>query len=310
MTTLMQFLAEYGVVFVFLYVLVEQAGAPIPAFPLLMAAGALAARGQVDAVTLFGAAIAACLFADTAWYLIGRHFGRRVLGIICRIALSPEVCVSQTESIFAKWGAPSLMFAKFVPGFAAIATALAGAMRVRESSFLLFTCIGAMLWAGCGLALGWLFAPVVEDVIRVLAEFGKLGVALVVLALAGFAAYKRRQRVRFNERLRMERISVGSLAEMIEAGRIPVIVDVRYDIAKYDGRIPGAISVTKEVWPSALDELLRDAIIVVYCACPGDAGAAIVAAKLLERGYSNVRPLDGGIDAWRSAGRALQPMGA
>lgn len=306
MTTLMQFLAEHGVAFVFMYVLAVQAGAPIPALPILMAAGAFAARGELNAASVLGAAVGACLLADTVWYYVGRHVGRRVLSVICRVSLSPEVCVSQTESLFAKWGAPSLMLAKFIPGFAAIATSLAGATRVRPSAFLLFTCIGGLLWAGCGLALGWVFAPVVEDVIRVVGEFGTLGAVLVLLALSGFVAFKWRQRRLFNERLRMERISADALAGLIEAGGTPVIVDVRYAIAKYDGRIPGAIPVTREAWPAALDAVDPHAIIVVYCACPGDAGAAIVAARLRQRGFSNVRPLEGGIDAWRLTGRALQ----
>lgn len=309
MITLMQFLVEYGVLFVFLYVLAEQAGVPIPAFPVLMAAGAVASRGALDAGSMLGAAVGACLLADTLWYLVGRRYGPRVLSLICRVSLSPEVCASRTESLFAQWGAPSLVLAKFVPGFAAIATALAGATRVRPPVFLLFAAIGGLAWAGSGLALGWVFAPLVDDVIRVLVEFGRLGAAIVVLALCGFATFKWRQRARFNAHLRMQRISVDALAGMIEAGGAPVIVDVRYATAQHDGRIPGAIPVTREAWPAALDALLRDAIIVVYCACPSDAGAAIVAARLRQRGYRNVRPLAGGIEAWRASGRALLTEG-
>ncbi len=306
MTTLMQLLPEYGLACVFFYVLLQQAGAPLPAFPVLMLAGALAARGEFTFHVLLGTVAAACLLADTVWYRTGRHYGRRVLSMICRISLSPDACVSRTESIFARWGAPSLLVAKFVPGFSSIASALSGALGVRAASYLFFASLGAVLWAGCGLLLGWLFAPVVEDVIRVLNEFGKFGVMLIALAIGGFAVYKWRQRVRFNERLRMDRISVDSLAELIEAGSRPVIVDVRFKAAGVDGRIPGAITVTEEVWPTELQSTPQDAVIVVYCACPNDVGAALVAIRLMRRGYRNVRPLEGGIDAWMAAGRALE----
>lgn len=306
MTTLMQFLPEYGLACVFAYVLLQQAGLPIPAFPILMLAGALAARGEFTLSGLLGTVVAACLLADAAWYVTGRHYGQRVLRLLCRISLSPDVCVSQTESIFARWGAPSLMVAKFVPGFASIASALAGGVGVRLATYLFFTSIGAVLWAGFGLTLGWLFAPVVEDVIRVLNEFGRLGVMLIALAAGGYALYKWRQRVRFNARLRMDRISVESLAELMQAENRPVIVDVRFEMARVEGRIPGAITVTTEVWPTELQSTPQDAVIVVYCACPNDVGAALVAIRLMQRGYRNVRPLEGGIDAWRAAGRALQ----
>jgi len=138
-----------------------------------MVTGALAARGQLNMVALLGTAVAACLLADTAWFLIDRWMGRRVLRVLCRISLSPDGCVRQTESIFTRFGPASLVVAKFVPGFASVATAMAGAMRIRRQPFLLFDAMGALLWAGVGLALGWLFSSAIEQIINTLAELGK-----------------------------------------------------------------------------------------------------------------------------------------
>lgn len=306
MTSLVQLLPEYGLACVFFYLLLQQAGAPLPAFPVLMLAGALAARGEFAPHALLGTAAAACLLADTFWYCIGARVGRRVLNTICRISLSPDVCVSQTESIFSRWGAPSLLVAKFVPGFSSIASALSGALGVRAVSYLFFASLGAVLWAGCWLLVGWIFAPVVMDLIRVVGEFGRFGVALIALAACAFALSRWRRRARFNERLRTDRISVDSLAELMEAETRPVIVDVRHEMARYDGRIPGAITVSGNAWPAELQSTPRDGVIVVYCACPDDTGAAAVAIRLMQRGYRNVRPLEGGINAWRAAGRVLQ----
>src|SRR6202795_1640037 len=102
-------------------------------------AGALAAAKSV---------VAAALVADTGWYLAGRKFGIRILALLCRMSLSPDSCVRQTESIFERFGATSMVFAKFVPGFASVATALAGAMRLRYAVFVLFDAVGAGLWVG------------------------------------------------------------------------------------------------------------------------------------------------------------------
>jgi membrane protein DedA with SNARE-associated domain len=175
MATLLDLIGQYGVMFVFACVLVEQAGAPIPAYPVLLVAGSLAAAGQLSAGGLLATSVLACLMADTLWYLAGKRHGSRVLRLLCKLSLSQDGCVRQTEFIFARWGAPSLVIAKFVPGFASVATAMAGLTRVGPTAFLVYDAIGATLWAGAGLALGWIFAAAVADVLAVLAEMGRWG---------------------------------------------------------------------------------------------------------------------------------------
>ena len=306
MELLIRLVAEYGLLFVFINILAQQLGAPLPSYPVLMVTGALAARGQLNVAALLGTAVAACLLADIAWFLIGRQMGRRVLGALCRISLSPDGCVRQTESIFTRFGAPSLVVAKFVPGFAAVATAMAGALRIRRAPFVLFDAIGATLWAGVGLALGWLFAPAIADIVDALAQLGKWGLMLLVLAASLFIATKAWQRHRFNVQLRMARMSVDSLTELLDRGERPLIIDVRSQVARAEGRIPGAIVVLDDASAPELLAHPKDAQVVVYCACPNDASAVLAARKLLERGFRDVRPLAGGIDAWTAAGRTLE----
>lgn len=208
MALLLDLISQYGLVFIFFCVLVEQAGAPIPAYPVLLVTGALAARGEFALPALLTTAVIACLIADSAWYAAGQRVGTRVLRLLCRISLSPESCVRQTESLFARWGAPSLMVAKFVPGFASVATAMAGSTRVPWPSFLFLDAIGAALWAGTGLALGWLFSSAIEDVLLTLEAWGRWGLALIATALVFFVAAKWWQRYRFRQQLRMDRMSV------------------------------------------------------------------------------------------------------
>ena len=306
MELLIRLISEYGLLFVFFNILAQQLGAPLPAYPVLMVTGALAARGQLNLAALLGTAVAACLLADTAWFLIGGWMGRRVLRLLCRISLSPDGCVRQTESIFARFGAPSLLVAKFVPGFATVATAMAGAMRIRRRPFLMFDAAGATLWAGVGLALGWLFASAIEEIVNTLAELGKWGLMLLALATALYVTWKWWQRHRFNMQLRMARVSVDSLAELLDRGEHPLIVDVRSATAREDGRIPGAIMALGDALAPELVAHPKDAMVIVYCACPNDASAVLAARKLLERGFRNVRPLAGGIDAWIAAGHALE----
>jgi len=304
--TLIRLIAEYGLLVVFVNILVQQLGAPVPGYPILLITGALAARGELNVLALLGTAVAACLIADSTWYAIGARSGRRVLRTLCRISLSPDGCVRQTESIFTRFGAPSLLVAKFIPGFASVATALAGAMRISRGAFLLFDALGAAIWVGVGLALGWLFAPAIREIAGGLAQFGQWGLMFIALVIALFIAAKWWQRHRFNVQLRMARLSVESLSELLDRGERPLIVDVRSKTARDEGRIPGAIlSLGDELGPE-LTAHPKDALIVVYCACPNDASAVIAARKLLERGFRDVRPLAGGIDAWTAAGLELE----
>ncbi len=306
MDTLIHLIAEYGLLFVFINILAVQLGAPLPGYPMLMVTGALAARGELSVVALLGTAVAACLIADFVWYTIGEWAGRRVLRVLCRISLSPDGCVRQTESIFTRFGPPSLLVAKFIPGFASVATALAGAMRIPRGAFLLFDGLGAALWVGVGLALGWLFSSAIERIVSVLAQFGEWGLMLLALAVAVFVAFKWWQRWRFNRQLQMARVSAAALGALIDGGARPLIVDVRSPSARSEGRIPGAVASSgDELSPTVLSHP-RDAMVVVYCACPNDASAVLVARKLLQRGFRDVRPLAGGIDAWAAAGRTLE----
>ncbi|HSS45457.1 MAG TPA: DedA family protein, partial [Thermoanaerobaculia bacterium] len=149
--------ARFGVPFIFANVFLEQIGLPIPALPTLIVAGALSAEGKLPAGEVLLVVLAATLAADSFWYGLGRRYGFRILKTLCRISLSPDSCVRQTTSILEKWGMPSLLVAKFIPGFSTVAPPLAGATGARLSVFLVYDGGGALLWAGGGFAAGIVF---------------------------------------------------------------------------------------------------------------------------------------------------------
>jgi membrane protein DedA with SNARE-associated domain/rhodanese-related sulfurtransferase len=307
MQQLVSLLEQYGLTFVFVHVLAEQAGVPLPAYPTLIVAGALIAHANYGVSELLFAAVAASMLADLAWYFAGARLGRPVLRTLCRISLSPDSCVRQTESIYFRWGAPSLLVAKFIPGFAAVATALAGSVRTRLWVFLLFDGLGALLWAGLAVGLGVAFQNAVNEVIDVLEQLGKWGLLAIVAAFALIVALKWWQRRRFYRQLRMARISVEELRDLLERGDLPLILDVRSPLLQaQDGRIPGAIPVDAQTFGETPPDLSADGEVIVYCACPNEASAALIAKRLMRQGYSRVRPLHGGIDAWIAAGYAIE----
>jgi membrane protein DedA with SNARE-associated domain/rhodanese-related sulfurtransferase len=310
MQALLTLVEHYGLWLVFANVLALQLGLPVPAYPSLIVVGALSARGDFSLPQIVGVAVVASLIADLAWFFAGRRLGRRVLRLMCRLSLSPDSCVRQTELIYERWGPPSLMVAKFVPGFAAVATGMAGAMRTSTLRFVVFDSIGALLWSGVGAMLGWVFHDAVSDVIAVLQQAGLWGLAAVALALLVYLAGKALQRRRFIQTLRMARVGVDELAAMLGRGERPLIVDVRSPSSQSEGRIPGAIWIDDRAFEASLRASGLEAggtdEVIVYCACPNEASAAQVAKRLMRAGFKRVRPLAGGIEAWTDRGYAVE----
>ena len=288
-------------------VLVDQLGLPVPAAPTLIVAGAIATDGGLSLAAVFSGSVLACLAADCAWYLIGRTYGIRVLKLLCRISLEPDSCVSQTQTRFEQWGVNSLLIAKFVPGLAIIAPPLAGAMRIGWPRFIALSGMGAVLWVGSALLTGILFKTQIAALLEHLLAIGSVAGLLIGAALALYVAYKWWERRRFYSSLRMARISVGELYQLIQAGANPIIVDVRSLTARElePQFIPGSLFVPLEAVGEHLKDLPRDRDIVLYCACPSEASAARVAAILIKHGFTKVRPLHGGLDAWTAAGYAV-----
>jgi membrane protein DedA with SNARE-associated domain/rhodanese-related sulfurtransferase len=307
MSFLISMIQQYGVGFVFVNVLALQAGLPVPAYPALIVAGAYAAMGGRPLWQLVLVGIAAALVADTGWYLAGRRYGLRILGFLCKMSLSPDSCVRQTESIFERFGASSMLFAKFVPGFASVATALAGAMRLRYAVFVLFDAVGAGLWVGVGVIIGYIFRDAINDAVETLSALGHYGLMIVIAAFVIWVAVKWWHRHMFVKQLRMDRVSVDELRTLMDESKVEAIVDVRSPLMQAaTGRIPGARMLDMKKIAEGLQGVATDGEVVVYCACPNEATAVKVAQALRKVGFKRIRPLNGGIDAWIEAGNAVE----
>jgi len=302
MDYLLQFIDMYGLWVVFVCVLLDQGGLPTPAYPPMIIAAALAIDGQRSVLELLLVATLAAVVADVLWYACGRRFGAAMLRLICRISLSPDSCVGATRRVYGRWGASSLIFAKYVPGLAAVATTLAGETRIGVTRFILYDGLGAMLWAGGAIALGVVFHDAIEAVLLTLEELGNYALLLLAGAIVLFIVGKWRQRRRFLMQIRMARVTPAELAVMLNSDSRPTILDVRSaEQRALSGWIPGSLHVQN------IDELQLDpqTEVVVYCDCPNDASAAVFARKLQEKGFRRVRPLAGGIDAWQREGRGV-----
>jgi membrane protein DedA with SNARE-associated domain/rhodanese-related sulfurtransferase len=299
-----------GLAAVVINVLLDQLGLPVPAIPTLIVAGAVAASGKLPMALLFAGGVGASVVGDASWYIAGRIYGNRVMKLLCRISLNPDSCVSQTQSRFERWGSNALLVAKFVPGLSIIAPPLAGATRMTAVRFLVCTTIGSAAWIAAGLGAGMLLKPQIDRLMPRLEDIGSTAAKVILVILLVYIAFKWWERRRFFALLRMARISVQELYKLVDAGRAPIVVDVRSTTAQSlePRRIPGAINVAMGSMEQHLKELPRNREIVLYCTCPNEASAAKVAKLLIHHGFKHVRPLHGGLDAWIAAGYAVETI--
>jgi membrane protein DedA with SNARE-associated domain/rhodanese-related sulfurtransferase len=308
MNETLDFLVRHGAAVVFAAVFIEQMGLPLPAMPWLVACGALIGTGKMNWSIALAAALFGSLVADLIWFYLGRFYGTRVLNLLCRISLEPDSCVRRTQDVFTKYGMKGVVAAKFIPGLSTLAPPLAGNSGVSAPRFFLFDAAGSFLYVGGFIIIGVVFSHQLEKVIDALASLGGSALAVVAGLAALYIAYKYFQRYRLLRELRMARITVDELHQKQEAGENLMVLDLRphAELKQNPSLIRGALHMTMEEVEQRQQELPRDRDIILYCSCPNEVSSAKAALLLHRRGILRVRPLLGGIDAWRERNYPMQ----
>jgi len=261
------FVVQHGYLVLFAFVFAEQVGLPLPALPVLLAAGALAREGELAIGLVLAVAVAGSMTSDVIWYEIGRRRGMRVMNLLCRVSLEPDSCVRNTENFFARHGARSLVVAKFVPGLSTAAPPMAGIFGMRVPPFLLYDLLGTVLWVGVAVGLGWIFSNQLDAVVEAAADTGAGLGWIAGLALAAWLLFKWVQRRRFLAELRVARITPEELAGRLAAGEDIVVVDLRHsDEFALDPRtVPGALHLPVERLDEHRGRIPPDREVVLLC---------------------------------------------
>ena len=157
------FFLHFAYVILFLWVMGEQLGVPVPSLPLLLASGTLTATHKLSLPLVLFAVVAACFVSDSIWYMLGKRFGGTVVKLVCRLSFESSTCVRKTEDYFTKYGEQALLVAKFVPGLGTVAAPIAGQTGMKYRIFLAYDLAGALFWAGTITMIGRFFG----DVLRV-----------------------------------------------------------------------------------------------------------------------------------------------
>ena len=267
MSDTVQFVVQHGYLLLFLWVLAEQAGMPVPASPLLLAAGALAGQHQLNFALVLLFAAAGSLVSDTFWYFFGKSKGPVVLNWLCKVALEPDSCVRRTESTFTRFGYRTLLACKFIPGLNTATPALAATAGIGLPQFLVFDFLGALLWASAFAGLGLAFSKQLDRVADAVAKFGSGALLLLIAGIGGYIAYKFHERRSFLKQVAGARIAPAELKEKLDAGEPVTIVDLRHplDLLPDPRTIPGAIRISPEELEQRKGEITRDGEIVLFC---------------------------------------------
>lgn len=303
----LDFFTKYGYYVVFLWVLTEQLGIPIPSTPLLLTAGTLTATHQLRLPFVLAAALAASLIADSTWYYFGKGYGTTVVKLMCRLSLESSACVRKTEGYFTRHGAAALLFAKFVPGLGSVAAPIAGQIGMSYARFAMCDAGGIVLWILTVTLGGRFFGDVLKRNPHALSWAGHFFGAIFALLFIGFLVWRMLQRRAFLRSVRMARLEPRELKRMMDCGQPVFIVDLRHplDYLPDPRTLPGALSLTPDRLMAEANRIPRDQEIVLFCTCPSEATAARMALRLRAIGIHRVRPLRGGYDEWKKLGYPL-----
>jgi len=307
-----EFFVGHAYAILFLWVLTEQLGFPVPSIPLLLTAGTLSATHRVSASSALLAVVAACLVSDSSWYLLGRRYGGRVIRLLCKMSLEATTCVAKTEGYFTRRGAITLLFAKFVPGLSTVAAPIAGQTRMPYARFLLYDLSGTLIWSLSFIFAGRFFGDVAKRSQGFFGFLSHFAVVVFLLMVVGFFVWRVVKQRRFMAKVRELRIDPAEVMAMLDqaekdAAEHPYIVDLRHPLDYLpDPRIlPGAVRIGPSEIARCAADIPRDRDIILYCTCPSEETSAKVALQLHKLGITRVRPLRGGFDGWKQAGYPL-----
>jgi membrane protein DedA with SNARE-associated domain/rhodanese-related sulfurtransferase len=311
MHDLLSSMAQHGYAWIFCLLLAEAAGLPFPAAIALVAAGAAVASHTLSAGVLLLVALIALLAGDSAQFWLGRAMGWSLLGFLCRMSMNPETCMLRAAESFYKRGKLTLVVAKFIPGVNTMAAPLAGSMKMRFGQFLRYDFLGALLYSGTYLLVGYLSRDFLAAVLVGFHAAGRAMEIIVIVALAVYGVYRGKQFHKYRQYDIVPRIQVAELARRLAAeqpGRVQII-DVRshgyYDVGAE--RIKGSIRIEPNNLDKEVENLPKDIDIYLYCTCIREATSAQVAHLLREKGF-NTFVIVGGLAAWRKAGGALESV--
>ena len=179
--------AHLGYIAVFGLVGIESTGIPVPGETALIAAGVLAAKGQLSIALVILVAALGAIIGDNIGYVIGRTGGRALLERPGFLETHRREILVKGEPFFAKHGAKAVFLGRWVAGLRIAAAWLAGINRMPWHIFVFWNALGGIAWSASVGLLAYALGPTAERIFKVV---GLAGVGLVVVLVLGFVAWR------------------------------------------------------------------------------------------------------------------------
>src|SRR5271154_2774453 len=311
MTDLTSLIAHHGYLVICVIVFAEAIGVPVPGAVALVAGGAAAASGALNAPAVVLFAVAAMLAADSLLYVLGRVTGWALLKFLCRVSVDPETCVLHSAESFYKRGRTTLLIAKFIPGVSTMAAPLAGSMKMPFPQFVGLDFLGACIYALSYGAVGFIFRDFIAKIIGGFRAAGHAVEIVVVIGVIAFIAYRFTHYWRHRKDRMVPRVHVAEVAAKLQtqgAEKI-MLADVRSHGYYAAGamRIRGSIRIEPNNLSAEIKKFPRDRDMYLYCTCRSEATSASVAHLLREQGFKAL-VIVGGVAAGGKAGEPLEAV--
>jgi membrane protein DedA with SNARE-associated domain/rhodanese-related sulfurtransferase len=302
--------SAWGSAFVFVNVLLTRLGVPVPAVPVLLFAGSAIAAGNLAFWPTLGAAVAGALIGDGTWFTAGRLYGRKLIAAFGRLSPAIDSKVDKARALFERFGVPLVSISKFVPGLGLITPPLMGATAVDARIYAVWDLAGVLAWATFWLLGG---AAAERELHMLLAFVRARGGTVIDILLAAALVYLLfRLMQRRRDRRRAAEAAVQPGARGWPRLAPPKVLDARPQapVLEAPHRIPGALALDPHS-PEQIKGALRASDMVIYCVCPDTATAVEMTQHMRANGYTRIRALRGGLDAWQRRGFPVeQPVPA
>ena len=187
-------LVHYGYWAVAVALLLENAGLPVPGETILLLASFLAyAERDLKVSWIILVGTVAATLGDNVGFFLGHRGGRPLLDRYQRIFRIKPATLEQGDRLFARYGAVTVFFARFVFGLRIIAGPMAGVLKMPWRKFLVANVLGAALWVTVISGAGYLFGQHWERLVR---DMKRVDIAVVVVVglIAGFLWWRNRRR--------------------------------------------------------------------------------------------------------------------
>ncbi|MGF6899960.1 VTT domain-containing protein [Paraburkholderia sp. GAS348] len=303
--------STWGGAFVFVNVLLTRLGVPIPAVPVLLFAGSAIAAGTLSFWPILFAAVLGALIGDGTWFAAGRIYGRKLIAALSRISPAVDSRVDMARSLFERFGVPLVSISKFVPGLGLITPPLMGTTAVDSRIYAVWDLAGALAWATFWLLGGAAAERQLHMLLAFVRARGGTVIDILLAAALTYLLYRLLQRRR--ERRRCADAAGASASQATPGGwrhiTPPKVLDARPPASASEALcpFPGVLTLDPHS-PEQVDSALLAYDMVIYCICPDSATAVEITQRMRQNGYTRIRALRGGLDAWQKRGFAVEPL--